>query len=125
MTAASISNRLGATFLALASLTAHADADAVRCEELYGSRCVACHSVDSNRIGPKHQGVFGRRASRVEGYDYSPALKQSKLVWTEETLDSWMADPERTIRGQKMGLSVSDKTDRADLIAYLRKVSPP
>ena len=41
------------------------------------------------------------------------------------TLDTWLSNPERTIPGQKMGYSVTDATDRADLIAYLRKVSPP
>jgi cytochrome c2 len=37
----------------------------------------------------------------------------------------WLANPERTIAGQRMGYRVTDATDRADLIAYLRKVSPP
>jgi cytochrome c len=99
--------------------------DAVRGQQLYESRCVACHSVEQSRVGPAHQGVFGRRAGRVAGYDYSAALKTSKLVWSEKTLDAWLANPERTIPGQKMGYIVTDASDRADLIAYLKKVSPP
>jgi cytochrome c len=99
--------------------------DAVRGQQLYESRCVACHSVEQSRVGPAHQGVFGRRAGRVAGYDYSPALKASKLVWSDKTLDAWLTNPERTIPGQKMGYSVTDASDRADLIAYLKKVSPP
>lgn len=99
--------------------------DAVRGQQLYESRCIACHSVDQSRVGPAHQGVFGRRAGRVADYDYSPALKASKLVWSEKTLDAWLANPERVIPGQKMGYQVTDASDRADLIAYLRKVSPP
>lgn len=99
--------------------------DAVGGEQLYGSRCGACHSLDQSRVGPAHEGVFGRRAGRVDGCDHSAALKAFRLVWTEKTLDAWLADPERTVPGQKMGLRVTDKTDRADLIACLRKVSPP
>jgi cytochrome c len=98
--------------------------DALRGQQLYESRCIACHSVDRSRVGPAHQGVFGRRAGRVAGYDYSAALKASKLVWSEKTLDAWLGNPERTIPGQKMGYSVTDAGDRADLIAYLKEISP-
>jgi cytochrome c len=115
---------LAVTLLSIAP-AALASGDAVRGEVLYGSRCVACHSVEQSRVGPAHQGVFGRRAGLAPGYDYSLALKASKLVWTEKTLDAWLANPERTIPGQKMGFSVTEKVDRSDLIAYLRKVSPP
>ena len=99
--------------------------DAVRGQQLYESRCVACHSVDQSRVGPAHQGVFGRRAGRVADYDYSPALKASRLVWSERTLDAWLTNPERMIPGQKMGYQVTDANDRADLIAYLKAVSRP
>lgn len=99
--------------------------DAVRGQQLYESRCVACHSVEQSRVGPAHRGVFGRRAGGVAGYDYSPALKASRLVWSERTLDAWLANPERMISGQKMGYQVTDANDRADLIAYLKAVSRP
>ena len=104
---------------------AFAAGDGMHGQELYASRCTGCHSVDRNRIGPAHQGVYGRRAGRVADYDYSPALKASKLVWSDKTLDAWLANPQRLIPGQKMGYSVTDAADRADLIAYLRTLSPP
>jgi cytochrome c len=115
---------LAVALMSIAS-TVFAAGDDVRGQQLYESRCVACHSVEQSRVGPAHQGVFGRRAGRVAGYDYSAALKTSKLVWSDKTLDAWLANPERTIPGQKMGYSVTDASDRADLIAYLKKVSPP
>jgi cytochrome c len=99
--------------------------DAVRGQQLYESRCVACHSVDQSRVGPAHRGVFGRRAGRVADYDYSPALKASRLVWSERTLDAWLTNPERMIPGQRMGYQVTDASDRADLIAYLKAISRP
>jgi len=119
-----ISIVLATALLSVASAV-FAAGDAVRGQQLYESRCVACHSVDQSRVGPAHQGVFGRRAGRVAQYDYSEALKASEVIWSEPTLDAWLANPERTIPGQKMGYQVTDANDRADLIAYLRKVSPP
>lgn len=99
-----------------------AAADAARGRTLYETRCFVCHGVDANRIGPAHAGVFGRRAGAVPGYDYSPALRAATIVWDARTLDAWLADPERTIPGQKMGVSIGNAEDRADLIAYLRSL---
>ncbi len=97
-----------------------AAADPARGEALYESRCGACHSIDSNRVGPRHRGLIGRRAGSVAGYDYSAAFRDSRVVWDEQTLDRWLADPEALIPGQRMNYSVSDPRDRADLIAFLR-----
>ena len=94
--------------------------DAARGRHLYESRCIACHSIDDNRAGPAHKGVFGRKAGLAKGFDYSPAVKASKVVWNEKTLERWLANPEKLIPGQKMGFSVPEAKDRADLIEYLR-----
>lgn len=104
---------------------AQAAGDAARGEQLYVSRCGACHSLDENRAGPAHRGVFGRKAGAAPGFDYSPALKASRIVWNENTLERWLTDPEKLVRGQKMGFTVPDAKDRADLIAYLKKASRP
>jgi cytochrome c len=105
--------------LALAAGTAHA-ADAARGKTLYESRCIACHSIDDNRVGPAHRGVFGRKAGTAKGYDYSPAVRKAAVVWDARTLDRWLADPEKLIPGQRMGYSVPEAADRADLVEYLR-----
>ena len=97
--------------------------DAMHGEQLYESRCAGCHSLDANRIGPMHRGVVGRKAGSVAGFDYSAALRKSKLIWNEKTLDQWLADPERLIAGQKMGYRVAEAEDRADLIAFLKRES--
>jgi cytochrome c len=97
--------------------------DAARGQTLYDSRCGACHSIDANRVGPAHQGVFGRKAGSARDYEYSNALKASNIVWNEKTLGEWLANPEKVIPGQRMGYSVPEPADRADLIAYLKKES--
>lgn len=90
-----------------------------RGKELYESRCTACHSLDHSRIGPAHRGVFGRRAGQVAGFDYSKALRGARVTWTARSLDRWLTDPEAVIPGQKMGYSVPDAQDRADIISFL------
>ena len=107
----------------LTTTAALAQGDAGRGKQLYQTRCIACHSIDSNRVGPAHRDVFGRQAGTVPGYDYSAALGKSALIWNSVNLDRWLANPEALIPGQKMGYAVSDPRDRADLIAYLMAVA--
>ena len=98
-------------------------ADADRGEKLYGSRCAGCHSLDQNRIGPLHRGVFGREAGTVADFDYSDALHDSKVVWDDQSLDAWLADPQAFIPGQRMFFSLRKADERGDIIAYLRRES--
>lgn len=93
--------------------------DPKRGEEAYARLCVGCHSIEQNRIGPMHRGVVGRRVGSVAGFKYSDALAQSKLTWDAALLERWLADPEATIKGQRMGFRVNSSETRADLIAYL------
>lgn len=110
------------SFAALAAGEAQsaATADAVRGGELYSSRCGACHSIPENGAGPRHQGLIGRKAGTQPGYDYSEALKNSRIVWKEKTLDKWLANPNKLVPGNKMVVQLAtDPKDRADIIAYL------
>jgi len=104
----------------VAPITVQAEGDAAKGKEIYESRCFACHSVDSNRVGPMHMGVFGRKAGSVADFEYSKALKKSKVVWDDRTLDQWLTNPEKLIPGQAMGFQVTEAADRADVIAYLK-----
>ena len=86
---------------------------------LYQERCTACHNIDSNKIGPAHRGVMGRRIGSLPGYKYSDELARSRLRWTPQTLNAWLEDPEELVAGQRMGFQVDNAQERADLIAYL------
>ncbi|GAB4042214.1 MAG: hypothetical protein Fur0014_14310 [Rubrivivax sp.] len=108
-----------AALLLSASLAAAADGDALRGRDAYDARCGGCHSVAADRVGPRHAGVFGRRAGSVAGFAYSEALRRSGLVWNAETLDRWLADPESLVPGQRMGYRLPDAQARADIVAYL------
>ncbi|MBV8658305.1 MAG: c-type cytochrome [Burkholderiales bacterium] len=98
--------------------------DPTRGAALYDQRCGACHSVDNNRVGPAHRGVYGRRAGMAPDYAYSAALRSSNVVWSDVTLDRWLTNPEKLIPGQLMNYSVASAQDRSDLIAFLKSVSP-
>ena len=101
----------------LASLAA---GDPKRGEEIY-SRCAACHSLDYNRTGPKHCGLFGRSAGSARDFQYSEAMRRAHIVWNEKTLDAFLADPMKTVPGTAMGYAgIPDKQERVDLIAYLK-----
>jgi len=114
---------LAGSMAALAAASANAAGDAAHGQQLYAVRCVACHSLDENRVGPKHRGVYGRQAGRAEHYEYSAALRRATIVWDDKTLDRWLADPEKLIPGQKMGYQVPQAADREDLIAFLKRES--
>ena len=97
--------------------------DAERGALLYDSRCIGCHSLQANRIGPRHDDLFGREVGSLDDYDYSPALRQSTLVWDAASLDRWLADPEAFLPGQRMNFMVEVPEDRRDLIAFLRRTA--
>jgi cytochrome c len=94
--------------------------DANNGEALYEA-CQDCHSLDKNDVGPRHRGVFGRKAASLPDYDYSDALKSANIVWNEETLDKWLTDPQAVAPGAKMFFHLDNPQDRADVIAYLKE----
>jgi cytochrome c len=87
-------------------------------------RCQGCHSIDRNRAGPRHRGLFGRRAGTVPGFAYSDAMRRSGIVWTAATLDKFLTAPTKVVPGTAMGFDgVKDPRERADLIAYLKRAT--
>jgi cytochrome c len=112
-----------AAALAAAPLLAAGAGDPVRGEAIY-ERCAACHSLDLNRTGPKHCGLFGRRAGSLPDFEYSSAMRASAIVWNERTLDRFLAAPMTAVPGTSMGYAgIDDARERADLIAWLREAT--
>ena len=97
-----------------------------RGEQIY-TRCAACHAIESNRTGPQHCGLFGRRAGTAPGFDtYSKAMRDSKIVWNERSLDVFLQAPTLAVPGTSMGYAgVKGAQERADLIAWLRQAAKP
>ena len=103
--------------------TTTSEVDLVEAEKLYTRRCGACHSIETNRIGPRHRGVVGREAGSLTDYVYSNALSEAQFVWNSESLDQWLTNPEAFVPGQKMGFRLSNADERKKIIAYLESQS--
>src|SRR5690606_694123 len=94
-------------------------------ERMFAGRCSVCHTLtpdDANRAGPTLYHLFGRKAGSVPGYTYSDALRRSKIIWNEETIDRlFTVGPQHYTPGTKMPLqSIIDPQERAALIAFLK-----
>ncbi|MCW0199558.1 c-type cytochrome [Sphingopyxis sp.] len=97
--------------------------DPARGAKLYAANCGSCHSLDANRVGPAHRGVYGRKAGTARGYAYSPGMRGARIVWNEATLDRFLQNPQAMVPGTRMGFRLTDPARRADVIAYLRQQS--
>ncbi|WP_018607079.1 c-type cytochrome [Uliginosibacterium gangwonense] len=102
-------------------LLAHA-ADAKHGGEVYAEACADCHSVKEGKAkkGPSMFGIVGRQAGTVADFNYSDAMRQSKLSWAPDQLSAFLKAPKQKVPGTKMKLD-GDLNDAeiADLIAYL------
>jgi cytochrome c len=125
MGAASIWIGLAAAGAVATSASAQSAGSATAGQALYEAKCGGCHSVDANRIGPRHRDVVGRKVASLADFDYSDAVKKLGGVWTPERLDTWLQGPQAMAPGAKMFLTVSDPQQRHDIIAYLASVSKP
>jgi cytochrome c len=90
---------------------------------LFEKRCGGCHAVDRDKEGPRLGGVYGRVAGSVESFQYSEALRKSKVTWNAETLDRWLTDPEKLVPGTDMAFSVAKSDDRREIIEFLKQSS--
>ncbi len=92
-------------------------------KELFEKRCGGCHALDRDKEGPRLRGVYGRVAGSVDSFQYSDAVKKSKITWTDDTLDQWLTDTEKLVPGNEMTFHVEKAAERADIIAYLKQTS--
>lgn len=115
-----------AAVLALLFAGSPANAQSAENGEAVFKVCKACHQVGpsaKNAVGPNLNGIVGRKAGTVEGFNYSEANKEAAakgLVWTEDELFKYLAAPAQYMPKTKMAFAgIKDEADRKDLIAYL------
>ena len=64
--------------------------------------------------------MYGRVAGSVKSFDYSDALKESKIPWNEEFLEKWLTDPDQLVPNNNMAFHLETAGERRDIIAYLK-----
>ncbi len=92
-------------------------------KELFQKRCGGCHALDRDKEGPRLHGVYGRTAGSIESFQYSDALKKSKIVWTDDTLDRWLTSTEKLVPNNDMTFHVEKAEERQAIIAFLKQDS--
>jgi cytochrome c len=115
---------VGASALVITGV-AYAEGDAARGEKRF-EECASCHSIEAgqNLVGPSLHSVFGRKAGTVTDFRYSPAMRNSGITWTPQTLETFIADPQKLVPANRMPYAgLTEAGERADLIAYLEKAT--
>lgn len=99
-----------------------AEGDAKKGKKVF-KKCRSCHSLEAgkNGIGPSLNGIIGKAAGTAEGYDnYSTALVESGITWSEEELRKFVTSPTEKIPGTKMSFGgLKREKDKDNLLAYL------
>jgi len=95
---------------------------------VFKTQCAICHATSATAapgVGPNLAGVVGRKAGTQSAFAnrYSPAMKQAGLVWSPETLKTYITNPAKTVPGNKMPFAgLHDTTQAEDVAAYLQSL---
>ena len=120
-----VSGLLAAVVLGVGLSSSAMAGDAALGEKVF-KKCKACHVVDKekNKTGPHLVGIIGRPAASVESYKkYSKALKESGFVWDAATLDGYLENPKKYLKGGKMAFAgLKKQKDRDNIIAYFESL---
>jgi len=90
------------------------------------NRCKICHSLEAgkNMVGPSLHGLFSRKAGTSDGFTFSEAMKESGILWDDDTLTKYLHDPKQVVPGGKMAFpGIKDDQQIADLLAYLHQAT--
>jgi cytochrome c len=98
-------------------------------QQLAQRQCASCHSFNEggrNGVGPNLYGIIGAKHAHAAGFNYSAAIRaMADKPWTYEEMNAWIANPRAYAPGNKMTYAgLASASGRADLIAYLRSISP-
>jgi cytochrome c len=98
-------------------------------QQLAQRQCASCHSFNEGGragVGPNLYAIVGAKHAHAAGFNYSAAIRaMADKPWTYEDMNAWIANPRGYAPGNKMTYAgMASVQNRADLIAYLRSISP-
>jgi cytochrome c len=101
---------------------AFAAGDAAAGEKVF-AKCKACHQIGEgakNAVAPELNGLSGRKAGSVEGYNYSEPMKGSGITWDEASFKEFIKNPKAKVPGTKMIFQgLASEGDQDNVWAYL------
>jgi len=87
--------------------------------------CLPCHDAGADakiKLGPPLNGLDGRAAGTLAGFNYSDAVKNSGITWNEASFKEYIANPMQRIPGTRMAFAgVRDAKEVEDLWTYLKQ----
>tara|TARA_R110002020_G_scaffold108289_1_gene251126 strand:+ start:1110 stop:1586 length:477 start_codon:yes stop_codon:yes gene_type:complete len=107
-----------------APASSQADLTPLERGQIIFKRCQACHTLgegERHRVGPNLYGFYGAMAGSKGDFNYSRAMTQSDIVWTDETLDGYLTRPSDYMPGNRMSfIGLKKQEDRDAVIEYMK-----
>jgi cytochrome c len=94
-------------------------------EGVFKRMCFPCHDAGPGakvKLGPPLNGLDGRQAGTIPGFNYSEANKNSGIKWSDATFADYIKNPMQRMPGTRMAFAgVRDDKDIANLWAFLKQ----
>jgi len=114
-----------AAVLVMATTGAGLAQDAEGGQAVFKRLCFPCHDAGPGakvKLGPPLNGINGRAAGTLPGFNYSDANKNSGITWSAETFAEYIKNPMQRMPGTRMAFAgVRDEKDIANLWAFLQQ----
>ncbi|WP_263262433.1 cytochrome c family protein [Pseudomonas sp. RIT-PI-S] len=115
--------RFAALLLVALARSAFAEGDAEAGRTVFQAKCSGCHNIGPGAqaaFGPQLTGVVGRQAGTTADYQYSDAMRNAGVVWSEDKLKAYIDDPKGVVPGTRMNFWwIGSDQKLSDLVAFL------